>query len=98
MRPQTRKYKELIGILEKYVKETEIHCEIMKQAGIDCVELMCDDPSAERCNSKLQATVENIQSALNQIYGVIEGLKLEAIEGVPPDWYLEQHPEWYDER
>lgn len=98
MRPQTQKYKELIEILEKYVKETTAHCDIIKQAGIDCVELMCDDPSAERCNSKLQRYVDGIQSALNQIYGIIEGLKEDAIEGVPPDWYLEQHPEWYDER
>lgn len=98
MRSQTQKYKTLIEILEKYINETVYCCDIIVRASTDCSELIYGDPSVEKNKEKLQRYVENIKSKLETIYGIIGALKEDAIEGVPTEWYLEQHPEWYDER
>jgi len=97
MKTQTQKYENLIKMLENYVEGTIKHCNVIMQASTDCVEFLHGDPVALDRNSNLQRCVENIQLNIELIMGIIKVLKEEGIEGVPPDWYLEQHPEWYDE-
>ncbi len=90
----------LIVVLERYVEEIIEYCNTIKQVIADCVEILAGDVVAERNCLKLQRYVENIESQTERIMELIEGLKAKVgdVDGVPPDWYLKKHPEWYDKR
>ena len=74
-------YEEMIQALQNFKQQTQEQCQIMTNAGRDCVENTDNDPAAEKSSAKLATCVSKIEEALETVDSVIAALQeeLEAI-------------------
>lgn len=70
-------YQEMITALQNYKKQVEQCCQVMKQAGDDCVANTEGDVAAQRSNEKLGESIKKIDGALDTVDKLISALQEE---------------------
>ncbi len=70
-------YEEMISALQNFLTQTEEQCNVMKQAGTDCVDNTDGDPAAEKANARLSECIQGITATFETVQQVISALQEE---------------------
>ena len=74
-------YEVMIRALTNFMSQVSTHCQIMSDAGQDCIDNTEGDPAATRAAEKLEVCIGKIRGTFDQIESIISALQreLEAI-------------------
>ena len=75
-------YQEVITQLRAYTNKVFESCANMQSAASTCISIMGDDPAAARSASALSKSINQIQSGVDSINGVIAGMTKELEDSI----------------
>lgn len=70
-------YEEMIRTLQNFLSQVSTQCQVMSDAGTDCVDNTEGDPAAAKAAAKLQSCIGKIRGTFEEIQSVITALQQE---------------------
>ncbi len=70
-------YEEMIRALQNFMSQVSENCQVMADAGQDCVDNTEGDPAAAKAAAKLQRCIGKIRGTFEQIQDIITALQRE---------------------
>lgn len=68
-------YEEMIRALQNFLSQVSTQCQVMSDAGTDCVDNTENDPAATKAAAKLQSCIGKIRGTFGDIQGIVAGLQ-----------------------